>query len=65
MIAVVETDEFLTDVKDVLSDDEHDALILYIAQHPGAGDPIPATRGLRKLRWTAKGKGKRGGSRVI
>ncbi len=26
---------------------------------------IPETGGLRKLRWTAKGKGKRGGSRVI
>ena len=38
MIAVVETEEFLTDVKSVLSDIEHDALVLYVAQHPEAGD---------------------------
>jgi hypothetical protein len=29
MIAVVETEEFLADVKGVLTEDEHDALILY------------------------------------
>jgi hypothetical protein len=44
---------------------EHDDLILYVALFPEAGDLIPETGGLRKLRWTAKGKGKRGGSRVI
>jgi hypothetical protein len=65
MIAVVETEEFLADVKSVLSESEHDALILYVARHPEAGDLIPETGGLRKLRWAAKGRGKRGGSRVI
>ncbi len=65
MIAVVETEEFLADVKGVLSEDEHDDLILYVALHPEAGDLIPETGGLRKLRWAAKGRGKRGGSRVI
>ena len=65
MIAVVETDEFLADVKGVLSEDEHDALILYVAHHPEAGDLMPDTGGLRKLRWAAKGRGKRSGSRVI
>jgi mRNA-degrading endonuclease RelE of RelBE toxin-antitoxin system len=65
MIAVVETEEFLADVKGVLSEAEHDALILYVALHPEAGDLIPQTGGLRKLRWAAKARGKRGGSRVI
>ena len=50
MIAVVETEEFLADVKSALSEDERDALILYVAQYPEAGDVIPATGGLRKLR---------------
>jgi hypothetical protein len=49
MIAIVETEEFLADVKDVLSENEHDALILYLAQRPEAGDLIPETGGLRKL----------------
>ena len=65
MIAVVETEEFLADVQGVLSEEEQDDLILYVAHFPEAGDVIPETGGLRKLRWSGKGKGKRGGSRVI
>ena len=29
------------------------------------GDVIPRLDGLRKMRWSAKGKGKRGGARII
>jgi hypothetical protein len=65
MITVVETEEFLDDVQGVLSEDEHDALILFVAQQPEAGVLMPGTGGLRKLRWASKGRGKRGGSRVI
>jgi hypothetical protein len=32
---------------------------------PDSGDVIPGAGGTRKLRWAAKGKGKRGGARVI
>ena len=65
MIAVVETEEFLADAKGVLSEQEHDALVLYIAHHPESGDLIPGASGLRKLRWASRKKEKRGGSRVI
>lgn len=37
----------------------------YLVGHPDAGDVIAGTGGLRKIRWTSAGKGKRGGSRVI
>jgi hypothetical protein len=37
----------------------------HLAVHPHAGDLIPGGRGLRKLRRPAKGRGKRGGARVI
>lgn len=57
MIAVVKTEEFLADVKSILSEDEHEALILYVAQYPEAGALITETGGLRKLRWASKGKG--------
>ncbi len=50
MITVVETEEFLADVEGVLSEDEHDALIQYLAQQPGEGALMPGTGGLRKLR---------------
>lgn len=38
-----------------------------LMKHPEAGDPIPETGGLRKLRFAdvRRGKGKRGGLRVI
>ena len=36
-----------------------------LAVHPGAGKVILGSGGLRKLRWAAKGHGKRGGVRVI
>lgn len=40
-------------------------LITYLARFPLAGDVIPGTQGLRKLRWQRPGIGKRGGARVI
>ena len=36
-----------------------------MAVHPEVGKVIPGSGGLRKLRWAAKGEGKRGGVRVI
>ena len=36
-----------------------------IIADPEAGDLIPRSRGLRKIRWKATGRGKRGGIRVI
>ena len=32
---------------------------------PNAGDVVAGTGGLRKIRWTVAGRGKRGGTRVI
>lgn len=36
-----------------------------MAQHPDCGDVIQETGGLRKMRWGARGKGKRSGVRII
>jgi hypothetical protein len=41
------------------------ALAVYLVDYPNAGDVIPGSGGVRKLRWAAKGKGKRGGARII
>lgn len=62
---VVETPEFQRRARDLLTDDEHRALIGRLAAEPDAGEVIPGTGGARKLRWQAKGKGKSGGVRVI
>jgi hypothetical protein len=52
-------------VLDILTDDEYRELQHFFTQYPDAGDVIPGGHGLRKLRWTISGKGKRGGTRVI
>lgn len=61
----IETDIFTEDVKALLSDDEYAEFQSYLAENPLIGDVIQQTGGLRKVRWSAKGKGKRGGVRVI
>ncbi|MDO5653625.1 MAG: transcriptional regulator [Brachymonas sp.] len=51
--------------KPLWDDEERMAFIDWIAENPEVGDVIPATRGLRKVRWAVSGRGKRGGARVI
>ena len=48
-----------------MDDAEFSAFQWYLALNPEAGDMIPRTNGLRKVRWAGKGHGKRGGIRVI
>lgn len=47
------------------SDGEYHLLQLFLMANPGAGSVIPGSGGVRKLRWGAEGKGKRGGLRVV
>ena len=65
MITVVEFPHFLDQVGKCIEPEDRDELIDYVARNPEKGDEIPGTGGLRKLRWGGKGKGKRGGLRVI
>jgi len=37
----------------------------YIAEYPDAGDVVPESGGIRKVRWGRAGSGKSGGVRVI
>jgi hypothetical protein len=62
---VVETPTFVRQAERLLSSEERAALVLCLAADPTAGDEIVGTRGVRKLRFAAKGKGKSGGVRVI
>jgi mRNA-degrading endonuclease RelE of RelBE toxin-antitoxin system len=61
----IETPIFTEDVTKLLSEDEYRALQNSLAESPDSGDVIQGTGGLRKVRWGAQGKGKRGGVRVI
>lgn len=64
-MTVVETERFLKDVRPLLSDAERAELVAFIGANPEAGDVIPDTGGVRKIRWALAGRGKRGGARVI
>ena len=61
----VETKLFTELIEDYLSDDEYAAMQQFLLVNPQAGDVIPASGGVRKLRWGVAGRGKRGGLRVI
>jgi DNA-binding transcriptional regulator YiaG len=61
----IETPVFTRQVQELLSDEAYSAFQWYLALNPGAGDVIRDTGGLRKVRWSVAGSGKRGGVRVI
>lgn len=65
MQTVVETPTFQRQVAKLLKDNEWQDLIRILAENPSAGDPIPGTGGVRKLRFAPQGQGKSGGIRVI
>jgi hypothetical protein len=62
-----ETTSFTATVGSYLNDDEYRALQIAMLANPLVGDVMPGTGGFRKLRWSdgRRGKGKRGGLRVI
>jgi mRNA-degrading endonuclease RelE of RelBE toxin-antitoxin system len=64
-MTVVETPTFLREAASTLSDREKSELVSFLAANPDAGNLMAGTGGLRKLRWGALGKGKRGGVRVV
>lgn len=61
----VETPVFTRAVTSLLSDEEYRQLQLALLIRPEQGALIRGSGGLRKLRWGAQGRGKRGGVRVI
>lgn len=65
MFSFIETTLFTRLVSDYLSDEEYGKLQHELMNNPEAGAVIRASGGVRKIRWAAAGRGKRGGYRVI
>ena len=65
MQTVAETPTFSRQADKLFNEEERRALIDFLAENPLAGDEIPGTGGVRKLRVPAAGRGKRGGARII
>lgn len=61
----IETHHFADRLRYCLSESDYHALQNHLLARPDAGQIIPGARGLRKIRWYVRGRGKRGGCRVI
>jgi hypothetical protein len=62
---IVETSLFTRQIKELIEDESYAELQLALVRRPDLGDLIPGSGGLRKVRWSQAGRGKRGGIRVI
>ena len=65
MFSFIETSLFSRLVQEYLTDEEYRKLQRKLVQNPEAGAVVSGSGGVRKLRWAAPGRGKRGGYRVI
>jgi mRNA-degrading endonuclease RelE of RelBE toxin-antitoxin system len=64
-VVFIETPTFTKRVLQLLDDESYATLQTHLANRPDSGDVIRGSGGLRKIRWAAKGHGKRGGMRLI
>ena len=65
MYTIVETPVFQRYAAEVWNEAELMEFKLWLAGNPLCGDVIPGAGGLRKVRWSRPGMGKRGGARVV
>lgn len=62
---IIETSVFTRKIRELISDEEYGELQFALIQRPDTGAVIPQSGGIRKIRWSGSGRGKRGGIRVI
>ena len=65
MLTVVETLLFQRQWPLYWTEEQRGEFASFIAAHPTAGDVVPESGGIRKVRWSRAGSGKSGGVRVI
>jgi hypothetical protein len=65
MITIAETEPFQKKASKLLSLEEREELVTYLAEYPTAGVLIQGAGGIRKLRWAREGGEKSGGFRII
>ena len=62
---IIESPTFQKQADKIWSEHERLEFISWIALNSLSGDVIPNADGARKVRWNSRGKGKRGGVRVV
>ncbi|SCC93184.1 Cytotoxic translational repressor [Thiomonas sp. X19] len=65
MFTVIETLLFQKQWPLYWSEEERGEFAAHLAQYPNAGDVVPESGGIRKVRWRRAGSGKSSGVRVI
>ena len=65
MFEFIETPFFTRTMARYLDDDDYAKLQAHLNEHPETGAIVAGSGGVRKMRWAAEGRGKRGGLRVI
>jgi hypothetical protein len=65
MHTFIETTLFTRLVQEYLTDQEYAQVQGTLIENPDIGSVIPGSGGIRKMRWRAPGRGKRGGYRLI
>ncbi|MFN2225456.1 MAG: type II toxin-antitoxin system RelE/ParE family toxin [Anaerolineae bacterium] len=64
-MVIIETKVFTRQLQKLLTDEEYQELQLALVANPALGSIIVGSGGIRKMRWSLRGRGKRGGARVI
>jgi hypothetical protein len=65
MFTFIESSIFERALPVYLDDDEYSEFQQFLMQNPEAGELVPGSGGVRKVRWARPGMGKRGGLRII
>jgi hypothetical protein len=65
MYTIFESPLFTRLWPDYWTEDERGEFSAWLSDNPEAGDVVPNSAGVRKVRWGRQGSGKRGGVRII
>lgn len=65
MFTFIESSIFERNLPVYLDDDEYSEFQQFLMLNPEAGELVPGSGGVRKVRWARPGMGKRGGLRII
>jgi mRNA-degrading endonuclease RelE of RelBE toxin-antitoxin system len=64
-MVIIETSIFTKKITTLLDDNEYRVLQNHLVKIPDSGEIIQGSGRIRKIRWAMKGRGKRGGIRII